>query len=116
MITPIQSLPSLTGVNVLTYLQVVHMSEVLMHVTDKTQVLSGTSMASPIVTGMVANLLSQNVESGKIKSVLIRMAAKNKITKTSLFLRKRLQTESYIMAFKRKSNIMKMINKTKWRK
>ncbi|KGQ83813.1 subtilase-type proteinase RRT12 [Candida albicans GC75] len=56
---------------------------------DKTQVLSGTSMASPIVTGMVANLLSQNVESGKIKSVLIRMAAKNKITKTSLFLRKK---------------------------
>ncbi|KAL6454812.1 RRT12 Subtilase-type proteinase RRT12 [Candida maltosa Xu316] len=51
------------------------------------QVLSGTSMASPIVTGMVANLLSQGVEPYEVKPMLIRMAAKNKITKSSLFLR-----------------------------
>lgn len=56
---------------------------------DKTQVLSGTSMASPIVTGMVANLLSQGVEPCDIKSSLIKMAAKNKITKSSMFLRKK---------------------------
>ncbi|KAK6893774.1 Subtilase-type proteinase RRT12 [Candida tropicalis] len=56
---------------------------------DKTQVLSGTSMASPIVTGMVANLLSQGVEPCDVKASLIRMAAKNKITKSSLFLRKK---------------------------
>lgn len=56
---------------------------------EKTQVLSGTSMASPIVTGMVANLLSQGVEPCDVKASLIRMAAKNKITKSSLFLRKK---------------------------
>lgn len=64
MITPIQSLPSLTGVNVLTYLPSgAYVRSVDARNHDKTQVLSGTSMASPIVTGMVANLLSQNVES-----------------------------------------------------
>lgn len=46
-------------------------------------------MASPIVTGMVANLLSQGVEPCDVKASLIRMAAKNKITKSSLFLRKK---------------------------
>ncbi|RCK66250.1 Subtilase-type proteinase RRT12 [Candida viswanathii] len=56
---------------------------------DKTQVLSGTSMASPIVTGMVANLLSQGVDPCDVKSSLIKMAAKNKITKSSMFLRKK---------------------------
>ena len=101
MITPIQSLPSNWGECVDIFASGAYVRSVDARNHDKTQVLSGTSMASPIVTGMVANLLSQNVESGKIKSVLIRMAAKNKITKTSLFLRKRLQTESYIMAFKR---------------
>lgn len=51
-------------------------------------VLSGTSMASPIVTGMVANLLSEGVAPSKIKPTLLKMAAKNRITKSSLFLRK----------------------------
>ncbi|EMG48797.1 hypothetical protein G210_0588, partial [Candida maltosa Xu316] len=55
----------------------------------KPQVLSGTSMASPIVTGVVANLLSQGIEPYEVKPMLIRMAAKNKITKSSLFLRKK---------------------------
>ncbi|KAI5951031.1 hypothetical protein KGF54_004105 [Candida jiufengensis] len=55
---------------------------------DKSQVLSGTSMASPIVTGLVANLLSEGVDPQMIKPTLLKMAAKNRITKSSLFLRK----------------------------
>ncbi|KAI5955535.1 hypothetical protein KGF57_003668 [Candida theae] len=51
-------------------------------------VLSGTSMASPIVTGMVANLLSEGVVPSQVKHKLLKMAAKNRITKSSLFLRK----------------------------
>ncbi|CCG20795.1 Rrt12 protein [Candida orthopsilosis Co 90-125] len=51
-------------------------------------VLSGTSMASPIVTGMVANLLSEGVAPAQLKSTLLKMTAKNRITKSSLFLRK----------------------------
>ncbi|CAK9441588.1 uncharacterized protein LODBEIA_P54560 [Lodderomyces beijingensis] len=55
---------------------------------DKSQVLSGTSMASPIVTGLVANLLSEGVDPQTIKATLLRMTAKNRISKSSLFLRK----------------------------
>lgn len=51
-------------------------------------ILSGTSMASPIVTGMVANLLSEGVPPSQVKQKLLKMAAKNRITKSSLFLRK----------------------------
>lgn len=53
------------------------------------QVLSGTSMSAPIITGLVSNLLSQGISSFDVKDYIIEMASKRKINKTSLFLRKR---------------------------
>lgn len=55
---------------------------------SSSQVLSGTSMASPVVTGMVANLLSEGVEPGDVKAIVLNMAAKNRISRTSMFFKK----------------------------
>ncbi|KAF6071890.1 Subtilase family protein [Candida albicans] len=52
-------------------------------------VLSGTSMAAPIVTGLVANLLNEGVDPELIKGQLIEMSTKHRISKSSLFLKKR---------------------------
>ncbi|RLV91096.1 Subtilase-type proteinase RRT12 [Spathaspora sp. JA1] len=53
----------------------------------KGRVLSGTSAAAPIVTGLVANLLSQGVEPFEIKNKLIEMSTENRIPESSLFLK-----------------------------
>ncbi|KAI3402805.2 hypothetical protein KGF56_004479 [Candida oxycetoniae] len=74
---------------------------------DKSQVLSGTSMASPIVTGLVANLLSEGVEPHMIKSELLKMAAKNRITKSSLFLRKHTPNRIVYNGIKEKALLWK---------
>lgn len=52
-------------------------------------VLLGTSMAAPIVTGLVANLLNEGVDPELIKGQLIEMSTKHRISKSSLFLKKR---------------------------
>ncbi|EGW31142.1 uncharacterized protein SPAPADRAFT_156901 [Spathaspora passalidarum NRRL Y-27907] len=59
------------------------------HNHDKSQVLSGTSMAAPIVSGLVANLLSEGFGPLEVKKKLIRLSTKNRIPKSSLFLRKK---------------------------
>ncbi|KAK6197912.1 peptidase S8/S53 domain-containing protein [Scheffersomyces amazonensis] len=56
---------------------------------DDPQYSSGTSMASPAVAGLVANLLSQGVNVSQVKSKLISMAIKDKIPRTSLLLRQK---------------------------
>ncbi|KAG7663186.1 uncharacterized protein J8A68_003268 [[Candida] subhashii] len=56
---------------------------------QKASTLSGTSMAAPIVTGMVAQLLGGGVPPRDIKKTLIKMSAKDRIPKSSFFLRKR---------------------------
>ncbi|KAI5951032.1 hypothetical protein KGF54_004106 [Candida jiufengensis] len=50
-------------------------------------ILSGTSMSSPIVAGIVANLLSDGYEPDQIKTQLIRMATKDRISRASLYFR-----------------------------
>ena len=62
-------------------------------------VLLGTSMAAPIVTGLVANLLNEGVDPELIKGQLIEMSTKHRISKSSLFLKKELRTELHIMEF-----------------
>ena len=62
-------------------------------------VLLGTSMAAPIVTGLVANLLNEGVDPELIKGQLIEMSTKHRISKSSLFLKKNSGTELHIMEF-----------------
>lgn len=50
-------------------------------------ILSGTSMASPIVAGVVATLLSEGVNPACVKERLIEIATTNRISKTSLYFR-----------------------------
>ncbi|RLV93547.1 Subtilase-type proteinase RRT12 [Spathaspora sp. JA1] len=59
------------------------------HDFEKSSVLSGTSMAAPIISGLVANLLSEGIEPQDVKKRIIRMSTKNRIPKSSLFLRKK---------------------------
>lgn len=54
---------------------------------DKPKELSGTSMSAPIVTGIVANLLSSGISSNDVKAVLLEMATKGKVKRSSLFLK-----------------------------
>lgn len=49
--------------------------------------LSGTSMAAPIVTGLVANLLSGGIHPSDIRDVVIAISSKNRIDPGSLRLR-----------------------------
>ncbi|CAI5755653.1 unnamed protein product [Candida verbasci] len=55
---------------------------------EKVHTLSGTSMAAPIVSGLVANLLSEGIDPHFIRSELIKLSTKNKIKKTSMLLRR----------------------------
>lgn len=55
----------------------------------KAQLLSGTSMASPIVTGLVSTLLSLGMSPFDIKDEILNMAIKNRIPKSSLLLRRK---------------------------
>ncbi|EAZ62753.2 subtilase-type proteinase [Scheffersomyces stipitis CBS 6054] len=52
------------------------------------ETLSGTSMASPAVCGLAANLLSEGVPPHKIKSKLLSLSLKDQIKRSSLFLRR----------------------------
>lgn len=51
--------------------------------------LTGTSMSAPIVSGIIANILSSGVPSHKVKEVLMEMATDNKIKRTSFLIRKK---------------------------
>lgn len=51
------------------------------------QLLSGTSMAAPIVAGLAANLLSLGNLPGDIKSLITNTAVKNKIPRSSMLYR-----------------------------
>ncbi|EGW31732.1 uncharacterized protein SPAPADRAFT_56517 [Spathaspora passalidarum NRRL Y-27907] len=55
---------------------------------ETSQVLSGTSMAAPIVSGVVASLLSEGIKSQDIKQTLIMRANKDRIPKASISFRK----------------------------
>ncbi|KAI5963566.1 uncharacterized protein KGF55_002446 [Candida pseudojiufengensis] len=50
-------------------------------------ILSGTSMSSPIVAGIVANFLSNGFEPDQIKDQLIRTATKDRISRASLYFK-----------------------------
>lgn len=54
---------------------------------NKPQILSGTSMSAPIVTGFISTLLSKGVKPKNIREEVINMAATNRIPKSSVFLR-----------------------------
>ncbi|EGV62194.1 hypothetical protein PSN45_000914 [Yamadazyma tenuis] len=51
--------------------------------------LSGTSMSAPIVSGIVANLLSAGVPPSDVKTTLLKMATNGKVKRTSLLLKGR---------------------------
>ncbi|KAI5955536.1 hypothetical protein KGF57_003669 [Candida theae] len=53
----------------------------------KSSVLSGTSMASPIVAGVVATLLSEGIDPGCVRDVLQDTATLNRIAKASLYFK-----------------------------
>lgn len=53
----------------------------------KSLVLSGTSMASPIVAGVVATLLSEGVDPACVKDRLREIATVNRISRTSMYFR-----------------------------
>lgn len=53
----------------------------------KTEVLSGTSMAAPIVSGLASNFLSMGIPFDNVKDYIIALSAKNYIYKPSLFLK-----------------------------
>lgn len=66
-----------------------YVSSVNSHDYYNPQVLSGTSMSAPIVTGMVSTLLSSGVSPLEVKNEIIKMSIKNKIPKSSMFLRRK---------------------------
>lgn len=53
------------------------------------QILSGTSMSAPVISGLVSNLLSLGISPSEIKNCIISMATNNKISKSSMFLRRK---------------------------
>lgn len=54
---------------------------------NKPQILSGTSMSAPIVSGFISTLLSKGVKPKNVREELINMAATNRIPRSSVFLR-----------------------------
>lgn len=56
---------------------------------ESPHILSGTSMAAPVISGLVSGLLSSGVPSYDIKNTLIEMSVKNKIKRRSLFMKAR---------------------------
>lgn len=54
----------------------------------KPLVLSGTSMAAPIVTGLVANLLSEGIPANEVKQTLLDRSTKNRMHLTKIQLEK----------------------------
>ncbi|CCE85638.1 Piso0_005256 [Millerozyma farinosa CBS 7064] len=56
---------------------------------NKPQVLSGTSMSSPVVSGLIASLLSAGVSPFDVRERVIELSAKDKISRTSLILRRK---------------------------
>lgn len=56
---------------------------------SKPLILSGTSMSAPIVTGLVANLLSEGIPPHLIKETLMKRSVKNRMHLTALHLKKR---------------------------
>ncbi|RLV94955.1 Subtilase-type proteinase RRT12 [Spathaspora sp. JA1] len=58
------------------------------HDFESSQILSGTSMAAPIVSGLVANLLSEGIEPLKVKETLISRATKDRIPRASINITK----------------------------
>lgn len=54
---------------------------------SQAKILSGTSMSSPIVTGIVANMLSNGIEPSDIEPTLLSQATPNKVSSFSLFLK-----------------------------
>lgn len=57
--------------------------------TERSQVLSGTSMSAPIISGLAANLLSEGVPPASVKDTIIELSTKKKIPRSSLFFKKR---------------------------
>ena len=53
------------------------------------QTLSGSSMAAPIITGLIANLLSEGVETSEIKDRLLSDSLHNGMPRRSLFFKGR---------------------------
>lgn len=53
------------------------------------QILSGTSMSSPIITGIVANMLSEGIQPVDIKKELTKRATVDKIPKRALLFRRK---------------------------
>lgn len=56
---------------------------------DSPHVLSGTSMAAPVISGLVSGLLSSGVSPHDVKNTIIEMSIKNKIKRRSLFMKGR---------------------------
>lgn len=56
---------------------------------EKPEILSGTSMAAPIVSGLASNFLSMGIPYDDIKDYIVALSAKNYIYKPSLFLKHR---------------------------
>lgn len=52
--------------------------------TEQPMLLSGTSMSAPIVSGLVANLLSGGVQPRKVRGVILAISSKNRIDPHSL--------------------------------
>ncbi|KAG7663212.1 uncharacterized protein J8A68_003294 [[Candida] subhashii] len=59
------------------------------HNSSQPSTLSGTSMAAPIVSGLVANLLSEGIPPDKIKETLLKRSVKNRMHLSSLLYRRK---------------------------